>query len=564
MSLCLSRPVGRVVVVLAFLAFSTLAATAQPPVTVTAADPAIGETETVGLVVKVKGKNFGAGARADFFKSGTSDPAGISVRSTRFVSSTEVEATLDIAAGAALSLFDIRVTNTNGRSGKGSDLFQVVQKGQASCDVLPALPAAYTLLTPTLTALNVGRNGTFGEQLATYGLSDGRLLLVVGSATTIETFFLGDVGGTLQVTRGGTLSTGFTSTSLAVGDLDVDGLPDIVVGAQMAGTVRVFTGSLNGSGELTFSGSGTSLVAPGDTNNFGTWVAVGDIDACPGPPCAPEILVGQLGSKFGKTTFMPGLHVYRWPSLTAAATLRPPGTLWSDYLGNTVEIGDVTGDGQADIVVGASLRASNGLDGAGTIWVYPGPYSPSATPLELRPAPGDAETNAHLGRRFGLGDLLGTGGLEIAATTNWGVDAEIRGEVFSATTTSPIYPLAGYTFRPPSQPGLGQGWGRKSVLVTDIDPVAGDAEIVVGAPHALLAEGCNTPNVGAVHVYRQTGNPFNPWTIDTLRPPTIGGVFGWSVAAGRTGSLSLVIVSDRLRTTNGLTNAGQVFLYRVQ
>jgi len=131
MSLSLSRSVGRVVLVLACLALSTLVATAQPPVTVTAADPSTGEQETVGLIVKVKGKNFAAGARADFFKSSTSDPAGITVRSTRYVSSTEIEATIDIAAGAAVSLFDIRVTNSNGRSGKGSDLFQVVQKGGA-------------------------------------------------------------------------------------------------------------------------------------------------------------------------------------------------------------------------------------------------------------------------------------------------------------------------------------------------------------------------------------------------------------------------------------------------
>ena len=79
MSLCLSRPVGRVVVVLALWALSALAASAQPPVTVTSADPAIGEQETVGLVVKVKGKSFAAGAVADFFRSGTSDPAGVTV-----------------------------------------------------------------------------------------------------------------------------------------------------------------------------------------------------------------------------------------------------------------------------------------------------------------------------------------------------------------------------------------------------------------------------------------------------------------------------------------------------
>jgi hypothetical protein len=89
----------------------------------------VGEQDTSALVVKVTGKNFAPGERAEFFRSKTTDPGGIAVRETVFVSATELRATIDIAAGAALSLFDIRVTNTNGRSGKGSDLFQVVAKG---------------------------------------------------------------------------------------------------------------------------------------------------------------------------------------------------------------------------------------------------------------------------------------------------------------------------------------------------------------------------------------------------------------------------------------------------
>ena len=102
------------------------------PVTVSQVEPSVGEQETTGLVVRITGKNFAPGARADFFKAKTSDPGGIGVRQTRFVSATELEATLDIAADAALSYFDVKVTNLSGRSGKGSDLFQVVQKGNSA------------------------------------------------------------------------------------------------------------------------------------------------------------------------------------------------------------------------------------------------------------------------------------------------------------------------------------------------------------------------------------------------------------------------------------------------
>ena len=195
MSLCLSRPVGRVVVVLALWALSALAASAQPPVTVTSADPAIGEQATDGLVVKVKGKSFDAGAVAAFFRSGTSESGGIMVTGMRFVSATEVEATINIHEGAALSLFDIRVTNPNGRSGKGSDLFKVVEKGaRAACTVEP-LPANVQLVTSLNTLVggspaygpNLGVSSAMAPATLTFADSSSRTVLVAAVGTPATT-----------------------------------------------------------------------------------------------------------------------------------------------------------------------------------------------------------------------------------------------------------------------------------------------------------------------------------------------------------------------------------------
>ena len=120
---------------LSLAALVIVLAVAQPAaaqnVQVTAADPPSGEQDTLALVVKITGKNFQSGAQVDFFRSGTTDPSGITVRATRFLSATQIEATVDIASNAALSLFDIRVKLLSGRSGKGSDLFKVVEKGAA-------------------------------------------------------------------------------------------------------------------------------------------------------------------------------------------------------------------------------------------------------------------------------------------------------------------------------------------------------------------------------------------------------------------------------------------------
>ena len=97
-------------------------------VSVTAADPPTGEQGTLNLSVIIKGKGFKNGANAKFFKAGTTDPAGVSVQSTQFVSSTQLIANIDIADTAALSKFDIQVANADGRTGKGTELFSVTSK----------------------------------------------------------------------------------------------------------------------------------------------------------------------------------------------------------------------------------------------------------------------------------------------------------------------------------------------------------------------------------------------------------------------------------------------------
>jgi len=101
---------------------------AAAQISVTAADPPTGEQGALNLNVLIKGKGFKNGAKANFYKTGTADPAGVNVKSTQFVSSTQLMVLIDIADAAALSLFDIQVQNTDGRTGKGTELFSVTAK----------------------------------------------------------------------------------------------------------------------------------------------------------------------------------------------------------------------------------------------------------------------------------------------------------------------------------------------------------------------------------------------------------------------------------------------------
>jgi hypothetical protein len=101
-------------------------------ISVTSANPPSGEQGALSLSVTIAGKGFKNGAKAKFLRSGTTDPAGINVQSTQYVSATQLIATIKIAADAALSLFDIEVANADGRTGKGTELFKVTLPGAAA------------------------------------------------------------------------------------------------------------------------------------------------------------------------------------------------------------------------------------------------------------------------------------------------------------------------------------------------------------------------------------------------------------------------------------------------
>lgn len=137
---------------------------AAAQIAVTAADPPTGEQGALNLNVLIKGRGFKNGAKAAFFKTRTTDPAGVNVKSTQFVSSTQLIATIAIADAAALALFDIQVANADGRTGKGTELFSVIAKRIDPCTLPDPVPSpggdiSYYAGNPGFLDANFG-NGT--------------------------------------------------------------------------------------------------------------------------------------------------------------------------------------------------------------------------------------------------------------------------------------------------------------------------------------------------------------------------------------------------------------------
>jgi len=166
MKLRYQTPPALIVLTIALLLFVAIAliprAHAQGQVSVSAADPMAAEVGTINLNVKVTGKGFKNGAKAKWFVTGTTDTGGVTVNSTTFVSSGEVTANITVADTAAITTFDIQVTNSDGRGGKGTELFNVTAKANASNNNCPAPPPAPISDTKCYAALPGCLDSTFG------------------------------------------------------------------------------------------------------------------------------------------------------------------------------------------------------------------------------------------------------------------------------------------------------------------------------------------------------------------------------------------------------------------
>ena len=135
---------------LLFLSISAQTAQAQQ-IQVNAADPAAAAQGTINLNVKVTGKGFKNGANAKWFITGTTDPGGVQVNSTTFVNSGELTANITVADTAVISTFDIQVLNSDGRGGKGTELFAVTSPCGTDVTNLSVSIFKYTDTTNTTT-----------------------------------------------------------------------------------------------------------------------------------------------------------------------------------------------------------------------------------------------------------------------------------------------------------------------------------------------------------------------------------------------------------------------------
>ena len=350
-----------------FFSNSTNSTAQGPQVQVTAANPASTEQGTINLNVKVTGKGFKNGAQAKWFVTGTTDTGGVTVISTTYVSSTELTANITVDDAATIASFDIQVTNSDGRGGKGTELFAVTPKGQASCPPMQPSPASDTkcygalpgCLDPTFagvgyTHLIVGTGATSGQAGAVLVQGDGKI--VIGARAGFPSTSLDfavirfNVDGSLDTSFGDVdafnagLRRGYAVTSLSTGydnlwalalqpdgKIIVNGTRGVDTGTRGESHNVVVRYTSDGVLDTSFGSSGVVVVGAGSAKSGVVLQEDGKIVVVDGSRVTRltpngafdstfgsggQTTVNASGSKRGLTSLNWGIAIQRVPAIT--------------------------------------------------------------------------------------------------------------------------------------------------------------------------------------------------------------------------------------------------------
>jgi FG-GAP repeat len=294
--------------------------------------------------------------------------------------------------------------------------------------------------------------------------------------------------------------------AVAFGDVNGDGTPDVIVGADGASYVDVYDGANPATKLYRFTGT------VGDA--FGSALTAGDING----DGKADVVVGAYAWD-GPAGTDQG-YVRAFDGATGAQLFELRGDRKTDTFGASVAVADITGDGKGELLVGAPFAELRGINGnTGYVKLFDG-----ATQAQLFRWDGPGHFD-EMGRGVAFGDVNGDGTKDILLGAGSGTGADYGGFVWVQNGVNFGQRLYSFTDgKSHVKPEQNFGFAVASADVNG----DGKSDIIAGAYRGQTGPLRTDPTTGYIRVYSGADGSL----LYQLNGEASGEEFGRYLAAG--------------------------------
>lgn len=250
--------------------------------------------------------------------------------------------------------------------------------------------------------------------------------------------------------------------SISTGDINADGIKDIVVGARQfdafsltdVGKVVVFLGPA-------YTQTQTILPPlPEFRGQFGHWTSCGDFDGdgfC-------DLAISSIGATVSGFPTAGTVDIFFGPTLAPALQVPDPLPAFGDRFGYRMEASDVNRDGFDDLIVAATFKSlsPSGTDDSGAIFTLEGPFFST---WNYFPNPFPSQSGL-LGADMAVADMDQDGWLDIVAGAELDNSGGLTDQGSVYILRGPNMVTATHLYSPVPQSGVGFGSG---IAVGDVN-----------------------------------------------------------------------------------------------